>query len=200
MLAALVLAAACAKPHDAAKSPPSMSPQAAADQPHSTAAASLAPPGPYWVAGRLCGEDDCDNIPGRWRAFAPVDLYAQPDGAAAIIARVALGEWISAIEKKTRYTPARGEVRVAGAGLSVGDVVYGPFPSDEDGHEQVWRAGQRVSIETDAETPQIDWAEPAAPARVMWVRVARASGPGGWLRDPQDFACMGEHPAGDEGC
>ncbi len=201
-LAALAALAACTKQVDRAQSAPVTAPPAAAAQRVPATSPSPDPPGPYWVAGRLCGEDDCDNIPGRWRATAAVDLYAQADSAAPIIAHSLADEWLNAVEKKTRYTPLHGVVRVAGGGLSVGDVVYGPFPSDDKGHEQLWRNGQRVTIETEAETPQIDWGDPGldAPSRVMWVRVERANGSGGWLRDPQDFACMGEHPADDEHC
>lgn len=106
------------------------------------------PPGAHWVVGKLCGEDDCDNIPGRWRALADVDLYARAEEGAPVVARVASGEWVHATDKRTLYVP-----------------------------------------------------DPEAPRRTMWVRIEPGEGRvGGWARDPQDFACMGEHPASDEGC
>jgi len=159
------------------------------------------PPGPYWITGRLCGEDDCDNIPGRWRALAPATLYAA-SGSDVVVGHLPKGAWVQAVEKKTLMTPLRGEVRIAGDGLTVGDIVYGPFSDAEDENVQVWRNGQRLAIDPDADPPRIDWASPSpgVAMRVMWVRVERTLGRGGWLRDPDDFACMGEHPGDDEGC
>lgn len=197
-IAFALFSSACGQPSGAPNADQSAAPSVAA-----LAASPTMPietPGPYWVGGPLCGEDDCDKIPGRWRAFTATDLYAQAEDAAPA-GRIAADEWVNAAEKKTKYTPQRGVVQVAGAGLAAGDVVYGPFPDAADGHEQVWRNGKRLTIESDAETPKIAWDElaPGMRTRVMWVRVERTDGTGGWLRDP-DFACMGEHPASDEGC
>ena len=131
--------------------------------------------------------DDCDNIPGRWRATAGADLYAQAENTAPVVAHVSPGDWVNAVEKET---------------------LYRPYPSDDTGPQvdqglqQVWRNGQRVTIETDPETLRIDWGAPAtnAPQTITWVRVERANDTGGWLRDPGDFARMGEHTASEEAC
>ena len=98
VFALAMLAGACAKPSDA----PTSERHASQNASHSNAASAakpatsaLGPPGAYWVPGKLCGDDDCDNIPGRWRATAPADLYADADGAVKIVAHVAAQEWVN---------------------------------------------------------------------------------------------------------
>ncbi|MEI6440494.1 MAG: hypothetical protein WCO83_09840 [Alphaproteobacteria bacterium] len=160
------------------------------------------PPGPYWVNGPLCGEDDCDNIPGRWRALNMVDLRAKPLPEAPVIAHLAAGEWVKAQEKRTKVFPLRGKVRFAGGGLSAGDLVYGPMPGSDDDHEVIWTKGRTLRLTLDPDSSQIDWVSPpdGRLMKVMWVRIESTNGVSGWLLDPQDFACMGMNPGEDEHC
>lgn len=172
VLAALVLAA-CA--HSAPAGPPTEN-------------------GVYIARGVCFGEGECNRY---WRASKPVDLHAQPDPAAPVVATIAADEWVEAVDGQLRLRPLRGVVHTATTSppLAVGDVVYMLEPQGE-GFYTLWGNGKMLEhdwAEGDANEP-ITWdaPAPAAPGLTLgwWVQLKRADGRTGWVKDPA-FECMG---------
>ncbi|MES1202452.1 MAG: hypothetical protein ABUS57_13500 [Pseudomonadota bacterium] len=166
-----------------------------------TPASTEAPPteNGVYVAHVLCpGEGGC---PWRhWRAAAAIELHAQPDANAPVIATLASGDWVDALDGQVRLVPRRGVVRTADQQLAVGDVVYLLEPQGE-GDFSLWRRGELLTWSwPDGENP-IEWAPdaPDAPTLGWFVHVKTTDGKDGWVREPRDFECMGPL-AGDTGC
>lgn len=168
-------------------------------------ASNEAPPlqdGVYVARGVCFGEGGCYR---NWRAFKPVQIHQRPDPASPVVATVAPGEWVEAIDGQYRFAPQRGVVHTATAKppLAVGDVVYMLEPLGE-GYYVLWHRGK---------TPEPDWAEggddepitwearPEPPPGAVigwWVQLKRANGQSGWVNNPE-FECMGQL-AGDSNC
>lgn len=160
--------------------------------------ADMTPPlkdGVYISRGICFGEGSCFR---HWRASAPVPLHERVDPDSPVVATVVTDEWVEVMEGQLRLVPMRGIVNRATdrPRLAVGDVVYMLEPQGE-GFYSLWRNGRVLDhdwAEGDDDEP-ITW-EPAAepPAGAVlgwWVRVKRANGQSGWVKDPE-FECMGQ--------
>lgn len=159
--------------------------------------------GAYVARGVCFGEGDCYR---HWRASAPVQLHERLDPASPVIATVAPGEWVEAIDGQLRLRPLRGVVKRATEKppLAVGDVVYMLEPLGE-GDYALWRKGQALEHDWisggDDEPITWDTSAPPAPAGAIlgwWVQLKRENGQTGWVNEPK-FECMGPL-AGDTNC
>lgn len=151
--------------------------------------------GVYISKGICFGEGDCFR---HWRAIEPTPLHERPDPAAPVLATVAPDEWVETVEGQFRFMPLRGVVHTATKKppLAVGDVVYMLEPQGE-GYYTLWRRGKTLDhdwAEGDEGEP-ITWDAAATPPSDVvlgwWVRLRRANGQSGWVKDPQ-FECMGQ--------
>lgn len=183
-------------------------------------APSDAPPmenGVYVAQGICFGEGGCPWK--HWRAHQPVDVRERLDTASPVIATVAPGEWVEAVEGQLRMVPKRGVVRTAHDAqpmevngrtvtprLEVGDAVY-LLQSEGEGDFVIWHQGAFKFWhwpEDPEQEARIAW-DPPAPAPEAtsstlgwWVRVKLANGRSGWVKEPS-FECMGPL-AGDQDC
>ena len=160
-------------------------------------APDMTPPlenGVYVSRGICFGEGSCFH---HWRAAEPVPLHERVDPASPIVATVAPDEWVEPVEGQYRFVPTRGVVRRATGTprLAVGDVDYRLEPQGE-GDYGLWRRGETLDhdwAEGDENEP-ITWDPdanpPAGSVLGWWVRIRRANGQSGWVKDP-DFECMG---------
>lgn len=160
-----------------------------------------------YVANGICfGEWGCDFA--HWRAAAAIALHERPDPASPIVARVALGDWVTPLEGQWRLPPVRGIVRAPFQSqdiqLTPGDVVYRLEPEGE-GYHVFWLRGQRYTsqwIESEPDEPiTFDAAQAPLPAGAitgLWRRFQLENGQTGWAEDGP-FECMSER-SGDEGC
>lgn len=155
--------------------------------------------GVYVARGICFGEGDCFT---NWRAGEPVALRARIDDDAPVAASVAPGEWVEAVDGQYRLIPRRGVVRVAGQGLSPGEVVFLLEPQGE-GDMAIWRRGQTATWNSEGDGA-VDWEDkapvspPSEKSLGWWVQVKTESGGLYWVHDPR-FECMGKL-AGDSGC
>ena len=164
-----------------------------------------APPtenGVYIARGVCFGEGGCYS---NWRAIAKVELRERPDPASPVVATIAPGEWVKAIDGQLRLVPLRGVVKRATANppLAVGDVVYMLEPLGE-GFYVLWHKGKTLEHDWTnmSEEEPIAWDKEAPPPSGAilgwWVQLKRENGQTGWVKDP-DFECMGQL-AGDSNC
>jgi hypothetical protein len=209
LLAALVAVTCACGPREAAapQTQAAAAPQAesAAPPPASQATAGEAPPtvnGFYEYGGICPGEGGCTSF--KWRALAPINIYERSDANSPIIAKLASGDRVEALDGLTRIVPRRGIVRTADQGLEPGDVVY-LLESGGEGEFTLWRRGETRSW-TWPYAPEkeayIQW-EPQAPDGPMlgwWVKLRLADGRTGWVHKPRDFGCMGGLSGEEEGC
>jgi hypothetical protein len=201
LIAALgLLAAACAR--NEAIAPPS---EAAAPQAAPQTTTGEAPPtvnGLYEYGGICPGEGGC--LSSRWRAVAPIDVFERTDSTSLVIATLAPGDWVNALDGLTRIVPVRGIVRTADQGLEPGDIVY-RLDAHGEGDFTLWRRGERLSwmwpYESEREA-YIQWDPPApdGPTLGWWVQVRLANSRVGWVHNPRDFACMDGRPDDTAGC
>ncbi|MFO1015127.1 MAG: hypothetical protein U1E50_15340 [Caulobacteraceae bacterium] len=160
----------------------------APQQPASRPAAS-APPS-EWIETGACPFEGCQY--GRWTATKAVTLYDRPGGA-ALPARLAKGDVVTAEGGEVRATPVRAVVAKAGPedvarGLTEGSVVYALYPLGE-GAVMVWKDGKTIDTSLDVELRF----DPALPETglpyVWWAKVKRADGSTAWVRDASaDFS------------
>ena len=126
------------------------------------------------------------------------------DATSPVIAKLAVGDRVDAIDGLTRIVPRRGIVRIANQGLEPGDVVY-LLDSEGEGAFTLWRRGEQRSWTWPSEQEReadIQWdpQAPDGPALGWWVNVRLADGKTGWVRNPRDFGCMGGLSGDEEGC
>ncbi|MCI3135299.1 hypothetical protein [Phenylobacterium aquaticum] len=171
---------------------------AQAARPH--AAPPAGPPTAHgiYVAQDACPFEGC-SFATYWRATARAALYAAP-GTASARAWIAPGEEVRALSSEYWLTPVRGVVRAATGRFRKGETVWRLEPQGE-GVATLWRRGELDWIDSD-EAKAVAWDRlpKSAPPDVWWVRVRRANGAEGWLRDPtRSFECLDQF-SGDEGC
>ncbi|WP_304218631.1 hypothetical protein [Phenylobacterium aquaticum] len=168
------------------------------------APAQAAPAGPpttngVYVAKGACPFEGC-SFATYWRATARVAVYAGP-GSKTVLGWIAPGEEVQALAGQYHLTPRRGVVRAGIGRFRKGEVIWLLEPQGE-GVFTVWRRGHRLDwIMPDADY-HVAWdrVPPSVPPDVWWVKVRRAQGPDGWLRDPtQSFECL-DQLSGDQGC
>lgn len=202
-LAAVVLfafASACAQPPSASQT--SATSTGTTAQPVAQASGD-GPPlenGAYVAHGVCFGEGGCPWK--HWRASGPVDVRASADSTSPVIATLAAGDWVEALDGFDRFIPRRGVVRIADQGLEVGDVIY-LLETEGEGDFSIWSHGALHSWHwpDDPDTTPVQWdSEPdnSAPTMGWWVKIKLADDRIGWVKDPR-FECMGPL-GGDEGC
>ena len=192
-IAALALCA-CGQPPGA--------PAAADADPTAPAAIATSTPADDFKAlnGPICYDDGdegvCEDYPTPLLTGAkPVALQERPAADAPVIATIAPGESVDALDFMTiRYYAHRGVVRQAGGDLAVGDVVYPsvslerdsyPFRDWDDPEDKSYTV-ERKDIYTDvplkaAGAPLIDWQQVRPREDVAnWVQLRRADGTRGW--------------------
>ena len=126
----------------------------------------------------------CANFPGRWRADAPTDVYAEPLAQAQIVGQLSPGEIVNAVRYERRVKPRRGVVQRAGRGLEVGEVVY--MIGGDETSIYLLRHGVSFNLEYDESDDDAQVAYESDYETVDWVYVERGGGrPNGWLRNPQ---------------
>lgn len=127
----------------------------------------------------------CANFPGRWRADAPTDVYAEPLAHAQALGRLSPGEIVNAVRYERRVKPRRGVVQRAGRGLEAGEVVY--MIGGDETSVYLLRHGVNFNLEFDESDDDADQiAYDSEYESVDWVFVERDGGqPNGWLRNPQ---------------
>jgi hypothetical protein len=171
--------------------------------------------GGLYAAHGACPFEGCDLRV--WRVLKPIELRADPNPSAAIVATAAPGEWVRAVESVDFIMPQRGVV-VADLGmLKPGDVIY-LLDDLGEGFYQVWVRGELHQWSDDGSRDAADptirggvkWTPgpeeqtaasvaPTTPPRGgWWVRVQRDSGGSGWTRAGENFACMGVIDASEE--
>lgn len=190
VLAALALSA-CGQPAPASSGPAAAAPAATPSAaPAPAAAADPSRPPAEYVATGACPFEGCQY--GRWTATKAVTLYDRPGGA-ALPARLAKGDVVTAEGGEVRATPVRAVVAKAGPedvarGLTEGSVVYALYPLGE-GAVMVWKDGKTIDTSLDVELRF----DPALPETglpyVWWAKVKRADGSTAWVKDASaDFS------------
>lgn len=169
------------------------------------ARAAAPPAGPptthgIYVAQGACPFEGC-SFASYWRATARVAVYAAP-GSTSVRGWIAPGEDVRALAGQYWLTPLRGVVRKPTGRFRKGEVVWRLEPQGE-GVFTVWRRGAPLDWTIpDDDSGAVAWDRLAksAPPDVWWVRVRRANGAEGWLRDPvRSFECL-DQLSGDQGC
>lgn len=173
----------------------------------SACATNITPPmerGVYAARGFCYQTPNCVNR--YWRAAAPVRVHARVDPRSPVIATVAPGEWVTALDAQFRFLPLRGVVHTAtdldGARLEVGDVVY---MLESRGDEVViWRRGEYLLSnwgEGSASEP-ITWGPHPRDRRGAiagwWFFIQLENGQTGWTEGGA-FECVATDSR-DEGC
>lgn len=155
----------------------------------------------FYEAQGSCPFEGCAL--GELRARSSVELQAQPQPNAPVVATVAPGEWVNTVHSINRTRPARGVVtetieiymsETETKRLEVGDVVY-ITDSYGEGEVELWRRGERLTYSGES----INWdfgsdeqrAADAAAGAGWWIEVQRANGQRGWVFGGGDFDCLG---------
>lgn len=185
---------ACAKPPE--------TPTAAEADPTAPAAIATSTPDQDFKAfnGPICYDDGdegvCEDYPTPLLTGAkPVALQERPAPDAPVIAQIAPGETVEALDLMSiRYYAHRGVVRQAGGALAVGDVVYPsamfegdayPFRDWDDPEDESYTVeGKDIYTEIPlkaAGAPLIDWQQ-VRPREdfANWIQLKRADGSQGW--------------------
>lgn len=208
--AACLTLAACAPksasdhPSNAAPTPPQQQNAATSVAAAPTALPGAGPPmtdGLYVLPGACPGEG-CEL--GAWVATRVDDLRARPDQNAPVVAHVAEGENVDAVDSLLRLKPVRGVVFRADQGLEVGDVVY-MLDSQGEGFMTLWRRGEALTWSWPSEDrgtvdettgvhwdrPEAEWQTPPAPGPFegWWVEIKGADGQVGWTRNNDAYQC-----------
>lgn len=152
------------------------------------------------ITGQICYDDGdegvCEDYPTPLLTGAkPVPLQQRPAPDARVIATIAAGEAVDALDFMTfRYYAHRGVVRQAGGALAVGDVVYPSVLFEQDSypfHDWDSPADESYTVEGKDIYTEINWKTPGAPLidwqqvrpheeSVHWVQLKRADGTQGW--------------------
>jgi hypothetical protein len=143
---------------------------------------------------------------GRWRAKAPVRLYARPDSTAPEVGRVDSGVVVDALTGEVHVRPGRFVLERPVGGFAAGETLSVYTPVGE-GHYRVRRAGDGGAL-TDAGLEEPDPSCGAgrascagtflsAPRWVWWAQLRGPGAPTGWTAETRSFvgpdACSGEH-------
>jgi hypothetical protein len=165
-----------------------------------TSAVANAPrgPAPPMVDGMHIQKGACPGEGcyfGRMQARKALDIYDAPGKSPAIVGRLAEGEWVDAVATEDRYAPLKGVVSSASTKFTPGGVVY-RLGYEGEGCFDVWDNGPAATSWCDDSSGESDiaWQQTPPPAdgsEGFWVQVKRATGPGGWLREPIDLRCIG---------
>ena len=157
-----------------------------------------------YVQHNACPGEGCEY--GSWRATQPVALRARPDDGARIVATLVPKERVTVLAGDLYLVPMRGvAVRTVtfGAGeansreIRKGETVY-RLGYDGEGIYNFWYRGTIVSPSMDdIDFVRLDKDTAARP--VWWVQMKRANGQVGWVRDPDNFECVGKL-GGDTDC
>ena len=146
----------------------------------------------YIEPGDQCGEA-CPTF-GKWHASAPSDVYAEPKEGSEVVGHIAMGDWVTTAPGEVHVRPLRGTVEKAGGGLAIDDVVYQLLDDGEGFSYEVWRKGEIVNVEAEADNaPVVHWDDVSTTGQrsIWWVRVELPEKKTGWLRNPADFEGMG---------
>lgn len=155
----------------------------------------------FYEARGSCPFEGCAL--GELRARSPVELQAQPQPNAPVVATVAPGEWVNTVHSINRTRPPRGVVtetieiymsETETKRLEVGEVVYITDYYGE-GEVELWHRGERLTYSGES----INWdfgsdeqrAADAAAGAGWWIEVQRANGQRGWVFGGGDFDCLG---------
>lgn len=209
-LLVMVLALAACSPQQATS--PAVTPAAPPPAQQQAAAAPVASDGPPLVDGLYvdvgaCPGESC-NLSGKIRALAATSLYDRAGKGAVISGEVPAGEWVEIAGTEMILVPLRGVVREARGLYAAGDVIY-LLTSQGEGCFDAWSKGALISwcdpdTGFDADSPVLDL--PAPPAQPvdpdgagLWVKVKRAQGGEGWVKDVYgSFDCSNPHDSGPD--
>lgn len=162
----------------------------------------------FYVVPNACPGEGCEL--GAWIATKPGELREQADEAAPVVAQIAPGENVDAIESVLRLKPVRGVVFRADDTLAVGDVIY-LLDAQGEGEFNLWRRGETLSWTWPSENAgsvdestgvhwdraEADWATnaPRGPLEGWWVKLRTTHGATGWARaDGYECRPVPEHP------
>lgn len=148
-----------------------------------------------YVAPNACPGEGC-YLNGRIRAHQVADLYDKAGKGALVTNKVAAGEWVEILSTEAHVIPRRGVVSEARGQYAVGDVVF-LLTSQGEGCMDAWYKDAMTTwcdpaAGIDPDSPPLDLPEvsEAADGEGLWVRVKRAQGGEGWVKDVfSAFAC-----------
>ena len=202
MAAVLALAGGCSEPgnpqqKDTPAAPAVTSAPTAAKAAAPAASADAGPvteDGIYTFHNSCPGEGSCYRY---WRAEAKIELRADADGAAPVVATLAHGDWVELVDGFVRLVPTRGVVLRDDQDLKKGDVVY-IIGFQGEGIVDLWRRGETLSWQDEGAAEKVvewdkDKPNAARDAKLgWWVKLKTAKGTVGWVRDPSGFECIGQ--------
>jgi hypothetical protein len=158
-----------------------------------------------YVEKGACPGEGCDVGP-RLKSRTAIAVYAEPSPKAKIVGKLRAGEWVRRLDQQMHLVPMRGVVEdpaKQGEQLAKGDIVYALLYQGE-GCFDLWRRGARLdwcepeSMGSDYATIRWDARAPTAPPDVFWIKIRRAKGGDGWIKDLSDVQCLSRHD--NEGC
>lgn len=158
----------------------------------------------YFVDKGACPGEGC-WLSGRMQWTRPAPVYDRPSPKARKIGALRANEWAEAVDREFHIAPSRGVVREPNSQadqLAKGDVVY-IIGYEGEGWMTLWRAGDRLgwaAPDIEPNLADIAW-DPAPKTRrepVMWVRIKRAKGVSGWVRDFEGLRCGGQMGRDDD--
>ena len=207
LAAAVGLVVSACSPQQAATAPatPATEPQQA--EVATPPAAAVADGGPplvdgFYVDAGACPGEGCD-LTGKIRALKATSLYDRAGRGAVISGEISAGEWVEIAGTEAILIPLRGVVREARGLYAVGDVIY-LLTSQGEGCMDAWSKGALTSwcdpdAGLDADSPPLDLpaAQPEPDGVGLWVKVKRAQGGEGWVKDVYgSFDCSNPHDSG----